>query len=935
MRRILLWLFIALGIGGLGLGYYTFYVRPSEDPLWRLVPPSAALLYAHADAQSLVHALDTADIWQLLRAHYTHTRTQSPARYALRETLLQALATQAAPLHQTPVRISLHAQNAYAVACVFYVQCDDTRQQALQQWLLDAVPNATYTAQPFEGVQRYEMRLNDADALYFFFQDDYWVGSFSALLIEDAIRWRIQHIPHPLAETHTALRLYWDEAPVQWYVNYEASLSLLRRLRPTYAGMPPIPTAAIQGHAQLTQNTDPQTQHIFASGTSLLSEQTNARLMAFDEDAPTALPLARLIPNRTLSVLTYQFKDPVQWNKRMIDLWTQDPKGVLDARIALFASYNIDLTTLFPTLGTQVSLLRVEDEEATTAQRLLFIHVQDVQALQKRFTHYARTLNTTPFSDQYRGHAVHYIDIQELPQWLFGVPFAGFSGLFYVIQNQVLIGSASLSALRATIDDIEEERTWGQTPMYARQYAQALGRAHVSWWVNMNRMPRHLIASLKGPWKAFVAGYIQRTHAQPALLGMQWQRTAKDKAYTQWVAYAPDWHAPTQPTEKTLIPDTDTIAYPQANNAFEVKGRIRLLHPIQSKPLLVYHPQKRAYVVFLQDDTHQLYALEDMRIAWRAQLQGPLVSPIYAMDYRKNNQTQYVCATATQVYMYEGDGRPVEGFPRALPNATTRIRALTLVDYAGDKNYRYFIAAADAALWITDKRLRPLTGWAPKKLSHPAAHPPFHIRIGNRDVMGAMLQNGDLHLYRRNGTPYAGFPYDLKEAVHHPPIIQKGPDLARSYLVLMTQGGRHIRLSFTGQLRDEAQQYRPTPDTQFRFIKDVLKKGYIGVAYDNEAMRFFSSDMQPLFSLQTNILPDKLVLQYYQFSDTAPLLTYLDPTRNALYFYNLQGQQPLPPLPSTQHGIALLYNAQQQYTIHQVQNNQYSIRSTNPSIPSP
>lgn len=169
------------------------------------------------------------------------------------------------------------------------------------------------------------------------------------------------------------------------------------------------------------------------------------------------------------------------------------------------------------------------------------------------------------------------------------------------------------------------------------------------------------------------------------------------------------------------------------------------------EPVLVENHNTGAHELLVQDAAHKLYLIDKGgSILWSTRLDGPIVGPVYQVDYYLNNKLQYLFTTSRSIQLIDRLGRDVENFPLRLPAEVTS--GLAMFDYVRNGKFRMFVGCANGNLYGFYKSGKPLPGWSPKKGLGILPFPMQHNIVGSRDYLVVTSNEGRIEGFARNGN---------------------------------------------------------------------------------------------------------------------------------------------------------------------------------------
>ncbi len=239
----------------------------------------------------------------------------------------------------------------------------------------------------------------------------------------------------------------------------------------------------------------------------------------------------------------------------------------------------------------------------------------------------------------------------------------------------------------------------------------------------------------------------------------------------------------------------DSITLPKSIDGIPVKFK----HPLISEPVMVYNHHSKQQEILVQDSKYNLHLVSPKgEIRWSYALGGPIVDVVQEVDLYKNGKRQYMVATSKKLHCIDRLGKAVEGYPFGL---TKDIHHFSVIDYDGSKNYRIALSDISGRLFLCDKKGKALNGWKPKTLNGNLLTSIQHCRVGKKDVIIAVEESGKVHLFKRNGSPYSGFPLKLNLALKGEVIVKDKKSFNSSYLQVITENNTIIEVDFKGNKR--------------------------------------------------------------------------------------------------------------------------------------
>lgn len=428
-----------------------------------------------------------------------------------------------------------------------------------------------------------------------------------------------------------------------------------------------------------------------------------------------------------------------------------------------------------------------------------------------------------------------------------------------------LVFSRSISSLKALIDEIEADDTWGKSLAFQEFLGRGLRESNVSiFFKNTKWSP-----APTDRWKPVLDSMRISSLAWGSI-----QFSALDDHFYTSVNLEPT--SPDKPGSRT-----PAVAYQLSNaiaRAFPVKN-----HTNSKSELIV------------QDSTHQISLFSSENgILWSYVLDG-VIHSLTQVDLFKNAKLQYLIVTPTSLYVIDRLGRDVSGFPKRL---SFNSRFATVVDYDKSRNYRYLLTTPDKEIFILDKSAKPLPDWSPKRIGSTINYPPEHYRIGGSDYFLFLTEDQTIHLVNRKGNNSAGFPIKLRGKVSGEYFVEVGPTLSGSYLYFITNTGQVTKLSLDSKSLTTEDLVRGT-NSQFSLIRPFSnsQKFYYS-RIDTDKIAVFDAMNKLVFERQN---PGSLKLQpsVIVLAQDRAVFNYYDPEQNLSYLFDQTGTMITKPVEST------------------------------------
>jgi len=155
---------------------------------------------------------------------------------------------------------------------------------------------------------------------------------------------------------------------------------------------------------------------------------------------------------------------------------------------------------------------------------------------------------------------------------------------------------------------------------------------------------------------------------------------------------------------------------------------------VSMKPVPVINHVTREKELFVQDDAHTVYLINDVgRILWKLPVDGRINSEVYQVDLFKNGKLQYLFSTDRKMYLIDRNGNAAGRFPVSFKAACKQ--GISVYDYDDNRNYRIFVPAEDRKVYLYGLDGNIVQGWDTPKADKPIVSKVQHFRVGNKDYI--------------------------------------------------------------------------------------------------------------------------------------------------------------------------------------------------------
>ncbi len=470
---------------------------------------------------------------------------------------------------------------------------------------------------------------------------------------------------------------------------------------------------------------------LLLSGFTSSNDTTNKHVSLFKNQAPQAFEMAKIIPdNATLihhlgieNFCRYftSYQNYVAGNHSSVSLVQkiENLQKVLKS----------DAEKLFiPHIGTELALVSLATNASSYEDHsFAIVKIKNLVEVKAYLSQKAKDNAGSGLLKNYHEFSLNRINIKGFVPLIFGNTFQAIQNFNYTFINDYLIIANSGSALENFLNRYKNRLTLNLDPDYILFSDNMAERANLYFYFNIKNglnLLEHFTnqktydfliknASAIKKNQAFGLQYLQQQNGLFTNLAINFK--AQSEIKNDWI-----W---------------------QANTDDPISGKVHLVKN-HKNPLLY------TLVTDVQDWVY-LFDHEGNRL-WKEELDGPILSQVYEVDYFKNGKIQYLFNTSNSIYLFDVLGRAVGDFPLKLK--TTATNGVSLFDYSNDQDYRIVYAGNDRKIYNFDIEGKEVTGWIKSQTANPVESQIQHLVGNNRDYILLSDNTGITRILSRRGT---------------------------------------------------------------------------------------------------------------------------------------------------------------------------------------
>ncbi|WP_370090491.1 DUF3352 domain-containing protein [Ekhidna sp.] len=874
MKKVLITIAVLLLIGA---GYFTYekWVKHSNLTTWSFVPADAALVIESELTQDLTY-FQTFSAWQTLSKSSGFDNLNRGLSFL---DSINGDGGFTAIFKDTPVLTSMHKVSSEGVDFLFIVELQNISQNTFASAAVGRMKEAGYRLKTRNYNDFKISEVSDGvRTLTYIFYKNFFLASFTPYLVEDAIRVISEDELPAFREKYAQLKETGAKGLTSFFINYENAGSVIEAFASLKTNFP-----LVAGNYEIMMDSS----FIQLSGFSYAKNDW----IATHTSQPATFEMAEIVPENTAWFLHITSSEMQSWKDKQITFLRSRFPSIKSYHDSLKSVYDFNADQVLDLVDNEIGIANLESPRARDKQKLMIMEVKDAQESLAFFEQLTQRIalarGDSVYSEPYSDNEIRFLPISNFPSTILGEAGYDFEQCFYINYRNYLIFSNDLQELKNLITSIQNEDTWGKSISMNNFLERSNNAANVSLFVNIPRAWKSILGNLKPGWSEHFA---KNSTYYKSIEMAAFQYSYLDGRYFTNYTF-------TQPDKKPRnIPKTSA------------ENGVRFISTITSKPFLVRTHAHKDFDIVLQDSTNTVYYLDPNQNAlWSQNVEGVIKGSVYPIDYYKNGKIQHIFATENEVHIIDRTGTYIPDFPKKLPG-NVKIEHINLIDYDLSRNYRIAITNTDGDVFLTDKDLKVLDGWSPRKLTRNALQPLSHARMGRTDVMISLHENGIINVMNRRGSHMKGFPFDTKQLLSKNYFLRSSNTLGNSALSVISKGGELTEINLEGDVIKRDQLIKTSADASFQLIPDTGGDSFIIIRKEGSSYQVLDDTGNLLFK-KDYLSQWPILIQFYQFGAGKDLVIFTDTANKSLYIYDKTGNLVTGNPLNSEHEVSLIYSS--------------------------
>jgi hypothetical protein len=908
LKRIFIILFLFILILASGYAVYYYWDKQKSLDAWSLVPENTFLVYENNNLVNSWNSIQENPIWQdLQNIKYFSSLKQN---FEALDSLSGSQGSLDDVFRNNRLLIGMAVVSNDDFDFVFYQSLKNTEQLEVIKKIESQFNDFEKSERVFNNNTIYELKSKDTEKRFsYVLLRGNFVGSFSPVLVEDVIRNLEKgegNFKESIEEVFKIANFQDDLGNL--YINFNR----LDRIVKTFTKSNQSSLFNI-----LSQFSDGAFLDLFLDGDELylngftFPHDSISYLNTYSKQKGGDVTLENYFPSKTAVVLHERFDDAQSFQGEKFKFWNKLDPEFGQKRNLLAEQYTTDFREFYDFMeGENAQAILNRNQSTEENKKLIFIKMNDKNEGLNKFNKLAEEAanlqGDTLYYEFYAEKEIRELVIKDFPYYLLGKNFNGFPNTFFTCIDDVMIISNDIQSLKELILDMETENTWGKSIKENQFIESTLQESNLNVFINIPQAWNLLLESLNEKWrKSFQENEFPIKNFD--MLAVQFS------------------HENNRYYSNVEILHSDNKVDNEMKY-FDKVMQVQIETPIISKPYVVKNHNTGLFETLVQDSAYNLHLIStNGDLIWTEPIGSPIIGDIFQIDYYQNNKLQYAFATTEKVFLLDRNGIALEYFPKTYGDPTIENQFFNVIDYDKSKTYRFLIAKENGNVFLTSKYGDTLGDWDPLEMQDKIAAMPEHIRIRSKDFMVVLQENGTVKVMSRNGEMKPNFPIKINDRLSDNLFFEVGNSFESSYLVTITNGGALVKISFTGQIKEQEQLYMPNKETLFKIVKNASERSYILARQDLNRVSLLKPSGELMFE-KDYINQDEMEIQYYELAPNKEIIAVTDKKQAFTYLYRNDGQlinqQPIESLDK----IAMIYyNKDDEVHVYKCHKNTFSI----------
>jgi len=508
---------------------------------------------------------------------------------------------------------------------------------------------------------------------------------------------------------------------------------------------------------------------IVLNGKTVSNDSLNNFLSVFNGQNPVRSQAENILPKNTSFFTSYTFSNKKLFFQNLEKYYSLGDNFYKreDLIKKMEADFKIDFKTTFQALIKNEAIVATTNIPTDPVNRttLFLLELNSKSKAEKQIDtmmlNYALKkeimvddLQTTYSVNDKTEFTIIQFPFPSLPGIWLGKPFVSAQAKYAVFYKDFLVFSNTENGLHDYLYNMVEEDPLAKDSRYKRVESNAESKSNINTYFNVGR-------SLNFTNELFTKENVKKLEKKKdllrKLLAVNWQVSSEKQIFSNTLTLAfDDGKLESEENNDNGNNAGSAVKSGKVENADDSQAtwQCNMGSQLITKPVFaINHNDKENREVLVQDKTNKLHQVSgDGNIRWSVELDGPVMSEIFQIDFLANGKLQYLFSTKNKLYIIDRNGVNLENFPVAFPSPATN--GVSVFDYDNNRIYRYFVACDDKKIYAYDKEGKIMTGWVFEGTKSEVTTPIKHFRNKGKDYI-VFKDEYQIYIQNRKGEAVA------------------------------------------------------------------------------------------------------------------------------------------------------------------------------------
>lgn len=489
-------------------------------------------------------------------------------------------------------------------------------------------------------------------------------------------------------------------------------------------------------------------------------------------------------------------------------------------------------------------------------------------------------LKNTIWVNDNTGFTIFEFPFPSFPGIWLGKPFSGSQAKFGGFYKDFLVFSNTEVGLRDYLIDMHENNTLSKNSYYQRVKSNAESKSNISTYVNIGRNLNLTNEFFNGETAKKIN---KNKELAKKILAVNWQVNSGKEIFSNTISVSFDDGKADVEENTESKGNLATTGKVETTGDSQTTWQCKIGNPLITKPVFtVNHLDKENLEIMVQDKSDKLHQISnDGTIRWSIEVDGPVMSGIFQIDYLANGKLQYLFSTKNKLYIVDRNGVNLEGFPVVFPAEATA--GVSVFDYDNNRIYRYFVPCNDKKIYAYDKEGKIMTGWVFEGAKSQVTTPVQHFRVKGKDYI-VFKDRNQVYIQNRKGEPAAKTAAEFENSLNPIYLVSSG----NPKMLATSTKGIIYSIGFDGNF--EEKKIAKFDDGHFFRAEDlngdnspefIFIDGKELIVTDESGTVLFTQKFANTIQHQPNI---------YRFGPKQKKIGIVDSKANRIYLFDIAGQ---------------------------------------------